>query len=83
MLFMILLYFKLYVPFLGTLNNECRIFIIIGTQNGTLILTTTLWLNKNIGRCKDQEISRGPSWGRNEFDAAQFPWGSNSPKSLM
>ena len=28
-----------YGPFLGTLNNRCR--IIIGTQRGTLILTTT------------------------------------------
>ena len=28
-----------YGPFLGTLNNRCR--IIIGTQNGTIILTTT------------------------------------------
>ena len=28
-----------YGPFLGTLNNRCR--IIIGTQKGTLILTTT------------------------------------------
>ena len=28
-----------YVPFLGTLNNRCR--IIIGTQKGTIILTTT------------------------------------------
>ena len=27
------------VPFLGTLNIRCR--IIIGTQNGTIILTTT------------------------------------------
>ena len=27
------------VPFLGTLNNRCR--IIIGTQKGTIILTTT------------------------------------------
>ena len=26
-------------PFLGTLNNRCR--IILGTQKGTLILTTT------------------------------------------
>ena len=26
-------------PFLGTLNNRCR--IIIGTQKGTIILTTT------------------------------------------
>ena len=34
-----------YGPFLGTLNNRCR--IIIGTQKGTLILTTTyvcVWL---------------------------------------
>ena len=28
-----------YGPFLGTLNNRCR--IIIGTQKGTIILTTT------------------------------------------
>ena len=28
-----------YVPFLGTLNIRCR--IIIGTQEGTIILTTT------------------------------------------
>ena len=28
-----------YGPFLGTLNNRCR--IIIGTEKGTLILTTT------------------------------------------
>ena len=28
-----------YGPFLGTLNSRCR--IIIGTQKGTLILTTT------------------------------------------
>ena len=27
------------VPFLGTLNNRCR--IITGTQQGTIILTTT------------------------------------------
>ena len=27
-----------YGPFLGTLNNRCR--IIIGTQKGTIILTT-------------------------------------------
>ena len=31
-----------YGPFLGTLNNRCR--IIIRTQKGTLILTTTQWL---------------------------------------
>ena len=30
---------KNYGPFLGTLNNRCR--IIIGTQKGTIILTTT------------------------------------------
>ena len=30
-----------YGPFLGTLNNSCR--IIIGTQKGTIILTTTLF----------------------------------------
>ena len=30
---------KIMAPFLGTLNNRCR--IIIGTQTGTLILTTT------------------------------------------
>ena len=30
---------KIRVPFLGTLNNRCR--IITGTQKGTLILTTT------------------------------------------
>ena len=30
---------KIKVPFWGTLNNMCR--IIIGTQKGTLILTTT------------------------------------------
>ena len=29
-----------YGPFLGTLNIRCRI-IIIGTQKGTIILTTT------------------------------------------
>ena len=29
-----------YGPFLGTLNIRCR--IIIGTQKGTIILTTTL-----------------------------------------
>ena len=28
-----------YGPFLGTLNNRCR--IIVGTQKGTIILTTT------------------------------------------
>ena len=28
-----------YGPFLGTLNNRCR--IVIGTQKGTIILTTT------------------------------------------
>ena len=28
-----------YGPFLGTLNNRCR--IIIGTRKGTIILTTT------------------------------------------
>ena len=28
-----------YGPFLGTLNNRCR--IIIGTQKGTILLTTT------------------------------------------
>ena len=28
-----------YAPFLGTLNNRCR--IIIGAQKGTIILTTT------------------------------------------
>ena len=28
-----------YGPFLGTLNNRCR--ILIGTQKGTIILTTT------------------------------------------
>ena len=28
-----------YGPFLGTLNNRCRMRI--GTQNGTIILTTT------------------------------------------
>ena len=28
-----------YGPFLGTLNNRCR--IILGTQKGTIILTTT------------------------------------------
>ena len=30
---------KINVPFWGTLNNRCR--IIIGTQKGTIILTTT------------------------------------------
>ena len=30
---------KIMAPFLGTLNNRCR--IIIGTQKGTIILTTT------------------------------------------
>ena len=30
---------KIRVPFWGTLNNRCR--IILGTQQGTLILTTT------------------------------------------
>ena len=30
---------KINVPFLGTLNNRCR--IIIGTQKGLIILTTT------------------------------------------
>ena len=30
---------KIMVPFLGTLNIRCR--IIIGTQKGTIILTTT------------------------------------------
>ena len=30
---------KMKVPFLGTLNNRCR--IIMGTQKGTTILTTT------------------------------------------
>ena len=30
---------QIYGPFLGTLNNRCR--IIIGTQKGTLTLTTT------------------------------------------
>ena len=30
---------KIRVPFLGTLNNRCR--IIVGTQKGTIILTTT------------------------------------------
>ena len=30
---------KIKAPFWGTLNIRCR--IIIGTQNGTLILTTT------------------------------------------
>ena len=33
-----------YGPFLGALNNRCR--IIIGTQNGTIILTTTHIANK-------------------------------------
>ena len=28
-----------YGPFLGTLKNKCR--IIVGTQKGTIILTTT------------------------------------------
>ena len=35
-----------YGPFLGTLNNRCRIIIIIGTQKGTIILTTTHILSK-------------------------------------
>ena len=30
---------KIMAPFLGALNNRCR--IIIGTEKGTLILTTT------------------------------------------
>ena len=41
-LFGIYIYICIYPigPFLGTLNIRCR--IIIGTQNGTIILTTTL-----------------------------------------
>ena len=34
------------VPFLGTLNNRCR--IIIGTQRGTIILTTTLMMSLGV-----------------------------------
>ena len=30
---------EIMVPFLGALNNRCR--VIIGTQKGTMILTTT------------------------------------------
>ena len=36
-----------YGPFLGTLNNRCR--VILGTQEGTLILTTT---HMEVGRVK-------------------------------
>ena len=36
-----------YGPFLGTLNHRCR--IIIGTQNRTIILTTTLM---SFGQCR-------------------------------
>ena len=47
-----------YGPFLGTLNNRCR--IIIGAQKGTLILTTTHvslqvpWfrVQRRLGRCR-------------------------------
>ena len=40
---------KIKVPFLGTLNDRCR--IIIGAQRGTIILTTT-------------HVSDGAWWGR-------------------
>ena len=42
-----------YGPFLGTLNNRCR--IIIETQKGTLILTTThifLQVSQTLGRSR-------------------------------
>ena len=37
---------KIRVPFLGTLNNRCR--IIIGSQKGTIILTTTHTLTQSL-----------------------------------
>ena len=47
-----------YGPFLGTLNIRCR--IIIGTQKGTIILTTT-------------QISPGEV-GENEYSSPQALW---------
>ena len=40
-----------YGHFLGTLNNRCR--IIVGTQKGTIILTTTQVSNADITQTKD------------------------------
>ena len=37
-----------YGPFLGTLNNRCR--IIIGTQKGTIIFTTTPCVSQGVGQ---------------------------------
>ena len=44
-----------YGPFLGTLNKRCR--IIIGTQKGTIILTTTQLLCKR-GTCAGLTFDR-------------------------
>ena len=46
-------------PLLGTLNNRCR--IIIGTQKGTLILTTS-----HIGTLDPLGTPQGPVLGRLE-----------------
>ena len=45
-----------YGPFLGTLNNRCR--IIIRTQKGTLILTTTHVLSVVLQDGADSGLSR-------------------------
>ena len=37
---------KIRVPFYGTLNDRCR--NIIGTQKGTIILTTTLMVESSV-----------------------------------
>ena len=65
-----------YGPVLGTLNNRCR--IIIGTQNGTIILTTTqiygvaLYSGSGFGFSKQYKVSEAlqpsPSTQR-----AQYP----------
>ena len=63
---------KIYGPFLGTLNNRCR--IIIRIQKGTLILTTT-----HMG-CRVPERSEGLGVPRRGIDA--LVW-AEPPKSRL
>ena len=53
-----------YGPFLGTLNNRCR--IIIGTRKGTMILTTThmkTWSGKKMENAFARRICRPSGLG--------------------
>ena len=56
-----------YGPFLGTLNNRCR--IIIGTQTGTIILTTTHIKNQRTRRNTQDFLISLPPQGFEDFGA--------------